>query len=254
MIRHSGSPAPSRTAPLARRGGACLLGLCCLAACQDSPTDPLAALVAEETAPAVEIEIALPSLPELAASTATEDQLVRPLLDWTRSREAEDGQEVGERAVAQAAPVLAAALGPGGVASALAPLHHALRSLEGLEHVPAGLEPRLDDIRAIGRASREALEAGRLADALRDGLLASDRLRDVGPEAVARALIARGESALARTGEGGPAAPAEAEDVDRRRGVQMLHRARRALEAGDYPLALQRAFYACQLVERASSH
>jgi hypothetical protein len=208
----------------------------------------MALLVTEETAPAVEIDIQLPSLPDLAARTGTEGRLVAPLLAWSRSWEGVGDPTAREASVTNAAPVLSDALGDGGVATVLAPLHRAVSSVDGVESLPLALQERVERIRSVALSSRRALEAGRSSDALRDGLVAADRLRDLGPEAVARALVERGERTLA----GLPDRASDPDDVELRRGRGLLDRARRALESGEFSLAVQRAFYACQLLEASA--
>jgi hypothetical protein len=244
------SPSPRRVL------AACLIGLAG-AGCHDAPTDPLATLVTPETAPALEVEIALPTLPDLAARSGAEAQVSDAVLAWMESWNTAraDGSSERRAAVARAAPVIATALGHGGVNQALAPLFQVSRSLAELSPAPRELEPMLSEVGAGARAARIALNEGRAEDALREGLWASDRLRAASPEQVARALLVRGEQALHQTTEGGPTADGRSDradqvgGIDRRRGALLLERARQALEAGDYTRAVQRAFYACQLLE-----
>lgn len=240
-------PTPSRVL------AACLIGLAG-AGCHDALTDPLATLVTPETAPALEVEIALPTLPDLAARSGAEAQVPDAVLGWMESWQTADaeGDIVRRTAVTRAAPVLARALGHGGVTQALAPLFQVSRSLAGLSSPPSELRPMLSEVGAGVLAARLALDEGRTEDALREGLWASDRLRAASPEQVARALLVRGEQALDRGDQAGPNAErraATSEGIDRRRGAVLLERARQALEAGDYTRAVQRAFYACQLLE-----
>ena len=214
------------------------------AGCHDSPTDPLASLVTPETAPALEVEAVLPLLPDLAARTGTEAALSGPVMRWVGSwNDPAGGQALRRSAVAEAAPVLGEALGTGGATQALAPLLQVAGSLGDLDGAPADLAPVLDDGRARVERVRSALADERPGEALREGLIAADRLREASPEQVARALLARGERWLAQVGEQDEA------DPDHARGAVLLERARQALEAGDYPRAVQRAFYACQLLQ-----
>lgn len=214
-----------------------------LVGCRDSPTDPLAALVTPETAPALQVDAVLPLLPDLAARTGTEARLSDPIMRWVGSWNDPDGGEARRRgAVAEAAPVLGDALGTGGAAQALAPLLQVARALEAFDDAPPELRPVLADVRDRSARVRRSLDADRPGDALHEGLVAADRLREASPEQVARALVARGERWLAEAGEH------DAAHADRERGTMLLERARQALEAGDYPRAVQRAFYACQLL------
>lgn len=233
-----------------RRAVACLAVALAGGACHDSPSDPLATLVTPETAPALEVETVLPTLPDLAARNGVEDRVSGPALAWMRSWDDPEGGAAARRqAVERAAPALAEALGPGGTSQALAPLFQVAHSLDAITDPPASLEAMLSDV-AVGVArARRALDQGRPAEALREGLWAADRIRAASPEQVARALVSRGEEVLATAGEA-PGGRAEL-DPDRQRGVLLLERARQALEAGDYPRAVQRAFYACQLLQAA---
>ncbi len=230
-------------------GGACLCAMFALSGCHDSPTDPLASLVTAETAPALDIDIALPSLPDLAARTRTEAALAVPVVRWSDSWSADgqrDGQKAARRvAVHEAAPVLADALGSSGVGDAVMSVDQAVMALDGLTELPAVLEPVVAEVREESRQAREALRAGRNAWALEQALLASDQLRAVAPEAVARALVTRGEAALAVTDSS--AEPT----VEWSRGRRLLEGARQALDQGDFPRAVERAFYACQLLSAA---
>lgn len=227
-------------------GGACLCAMFALTGCHDSPTDPLASLVTAETAPALDIDIALPSLPDLAARTRTEAALAVPVVRWSDSWSADgqvDGEEAARRvAVHEAAPVLAEALGPSGVGDAVMSVDQAVMALDGLTEIPAVLEPVVAQAREEARQAREALRAGRNAWALEQALLASDQLRAVAPEAVARALVARGEAAAAVTDAGADST------IARTRGRRLLDGARQALDQGDYRRAVERAFYAYQLL------
>jgi hypothetical protein len=245
------APRAARFRPDSGRGWMHALALAALAlgaaACHDAPTDPLATLVTPETAPALAVEAILPTLPELAARTGTEARLSEPVMDWVGSwNDPEGGEALRRTAVERAAPVLAEALGPGGATQALAPLFQVARSLAALDPAPPPLAPMLAEVARGVANARDALDAGRPAVALREGLYAADRVRSASPEQVARALVARGEQALASLTD-----PARDPGPDQERGVQLLRRARQALDAGDYPRAVQRAFYGCQLLQAA---
>jgi hypothetical protein len=251
------SPRRTDGAHARRRPGvrAALLAAPCLAlalaasACEDSPTDPMASLVTPETAPALEVRAMLPTLPDLAARTGTEARLSEPVVAWIASWEDQDGgAEMRRSAVARSTPTLAGELGASGAAQVLAPLFRAAHSLEALTEPPEALRPMLAEVHERVARARSALEEGRAEEALREGLLASDRIRAASPEQVARALVARGEQALSVLGSAGPG---PTDDPDRERGEQLLKRARQALESGDYAMAVQRAFYACQLLQDA---
>ncbi|NNF38555.1 MAG: hypothetical protein HKN71_07800, partial [Gemmatimonadetes bacterium] len=215
------------------------------AGCRDAPSDPLASLVSLETAPAVAVPVELPSLAELAVRADVRDEL-GPVLDaWVAGWEEEDedlGRGARDEAIRQATPALHDALGSGGVASTLQPLFEVGRDLGRIEDVPTDLVPRLEEVRSLIEDTRAALDAGRFDRALTAGLQASDRIRALGPRAVARTLISRADQALMRATVG--------EMLDPRsmsRGERLLSGARRALEEGEVDLAIQRGYYAVQV-------
>lgn len=224
--------------------GAVLLGL---VGCQDDPSDPLAALVASETVPAVAVPVELPTLADLAQRAGVREEL-GPVLDgWVAGWEDENeqlGTAARDEAIRLAAPTLHDALGPGGVASTLSPLFRVGQDLGDLPDVPADLAPRLEEIWSLIDDTRAALDEGRFDRAMTTGLQASDRIRALGPRAVARTLIARADRSMMR---------AEVVDgfdpVALSRGERLLTGARRAMEEGDFDLAIQRGYYAVQLLE-----
>lgn len=224
-----------------------LLPLAGLVACSDGPTDPLAQLMTTETAASVEVPVGLPGLTDLAVRAGVEEEVAPALVRWESSwSDAALGEGARVAAVRDVAPVIADALGRGGVASVLAPLHGVERDLGLLGDVPVDLVPEVDAVRSLVRESRDALAEGRPHRALSAGLLASDRLRSLGPSAVARTLIARADRALMAT-----VGAEEVDGVSVTRGERMLSGARRALSEGDAERAVQRAFYAVQLLEQA---
>lgn len=237
---------PLRRGPIGR-AALCLLVGAVLGACDDAPTDPLAQLVTTETTASVEVPVGLPGLTDLAVRAGVEEEVAPVLVRWESSwSDAALGEAARAAAVRDVAPVIADALGRGGVASVLAPLHRVERDLGLLGDVPVDLLPDVEAVRSLVRESRDALADGRAHRALSAGLLASDRLRALGPVAVARTLVARADRALMAT--------VGAEGVDAvsvTRGERMLSGARRALAQGDGERAVQRAFYAVQLLEQA---
>lgn len=235
------------TVASALRGSAAVLVGLWTAACRDAPSDPLAALVASETAPAVAVPVELPSLGELALRPEVRDELA-PVLDaWVSGWESEDselGRAARDEAIRQATPTLRDALGSGGVATALQPLFDVGRDLGEIDEVPADLVPRLQEVRTLMDDARAALEEGRFDRALTTGLQASDRIRALGPRAVARTLISRADRALVRAEVGRTLDPRSLS-----RGERLLAGARRALDDGEVDLAIQRGYYAVQVLE-----
>lgn len=232
-------------------GPALLLGCLWLVGCRDASSDPFAALVTAETVPAIAVPVDLPSLGGLSTRDEVRDELAPVLAAWLggwANPDAALGRAARDEAIRQATPALREALGAGGVARTLAPLFEAEADLVRIEGVPTDLVAPITEIRSLLTDTRAALEAGRAERALTVGLQASDRIRELGPRAVARALIGRADRALVR----GQVTDA----VDARslaRGERLLAGARRALDEGDEDLAIQRAYYAAQLLEGEGS-
>lgn len=224
-----------------------------LAACQDASQDPMAVIVTEETRSTLLVHSELPALPDLAARTGLESRVTGAMDAWMGSWEREDPEEArGLRsdAYGSAAPLLAKRLGEEGVGSAHADLGRALegiRTLEG-EALEPDMRPRIERARELHARAAEALQGDARGEALALTMEGADLLREMAPESVARLLIARAERALeVRAGElEGDGMEGDGMEVER--GTRLLEGARVALEGGDHHRALQRAFYACQLL------
>ena len=230
-----------------RAAGACLLATLCVSGCHDSPTDPTAVLVTEETRTALHLEGALPSLPDLAARARVEDRVAGEVDRWVASweRDVEEGARLRDAAYRAATPELAAAVGRAGVAQTIAQVGAALEATAALDEtrLPPAMAERLRRARLHHDDARRALSDGRHAEALDGALRASDVFREVGPHGVALALLARAEGALDEAQRGGALA-----EVDMERTERLVRGARQALDEEDWPRAIQRAFYACQLL------
>lgn len=254
----------------ARTPLALILGMSLLAGCRDAPMDPLVSLVTPETAAAVDVPLALPDLADLVQRTG----IATPAADWvelwqaswTQPAGARDGSGAGtdfgvdgpgpglgdepelirEEAVRRVAPLLADSLGLGGVSSALAPLLRIEQDLGSLSDAPGDLLPSILAVRSRIDEARQALAAGQAIRALEAGLTASDQLRSIGPTAIARTLIARADRALMAT-----VGANTVDELSVSRGERMLDGARRALADDEVERAVQRAFYAVQLLEQA---
>lgn len=239
------------TLPEARRRGTRTLGACLLlalgaSACRDAGGDPTAVLVTERTHPAIQLALELPSLPALAAEARIEGRVSEAVDRWTRSWTQAPGVGSQHRLAAydEAAWPLAEALGRTAVEGALRRLEAVLATADGLDAaaLPQGIAGRLASARAEAAAARRAHDIGVPAEALRATLYASDLLREAGPEGVARMLVARAETGLDAEADGG------VEPGALERGERFVLGARAAVEDGDYTLAIQRAYYACQLL------
>lgn len=233
-------------------GVATAFGLMAAGACADASSDPLAVLVTPETAASLEVPVELLNLVDLARQAGLEQELAPDLAAWEASwiEGARDTQvrdrQVRDKQVRDLAPRIAQALGAGGTSAALAPLLQVRNDLALIADLPGDLVPQVEEVHSLMDEARLALAEGRSERALEAGLKASDRLRDLGPTAVARTLIARADRALMAT----IAAP-RVDGLSLSRGERLLNGARTALDEGQEELAVQRAFYAVQLLEQA---
>ncbi len=240
----------SPSTPLRRTAvaaAACLSVTLSVSACRDSGSDPAAVLVTEQTHSALALDAVLPSLPDLAARTQSEDRLADAVGSWMRSWQSDSAQGTAlrTRAYADASGPLAGALGHDGVARTLEQVGAALDASGQVEpgQLPPSVMEQIAGARRLARDGRAALEAGRDASALEDALRASDEVREVGPQAVAMVLLSRAEAALADQ--------ADAPTLDEKseaRSQRLVEGARSALREQDWSRAIQRAFYACQLL------
>lgn len=210
------------------------------AACHDSPLDPLAQVTTVETVPALTVSHPIPSLGELAARVPGARELEGPVGAWEASWQDEEGEVARTAARAEAVPVLYGVLGESAARSALAGLGWLAVGESGLDDLPVSLEGPLREALLLRERGERALAAGKGEEALLWALAAGDRVRSVTSESVARRMVRRGEDLLARQ-------PGAA--VDMERATHLVNGARRALAEGNPSLAIQRAYYACQVLE-----
>lgn len=222
-------------------GAAIALGV---TACQDA-SDPTALLMGEDAHPAVQLAAELPSLPGLAGRGAVEGRIPGAIDAWIGSwgLPAEQGDTRRSAAYAAAAGPLAEALGAEGVAEAFRRLEVALAGAGRLDPhaLPKAVAQRVADARQEADAARSALDRGALQVGVRATLHGADLLRGVGPEGVARTLIARAEAGMEWAGS--PADPLAIQRAER-----LLYGAWDAVAEAEFGIAIQRAYYACQLL------
>jgi hypothetical protein len=228
----------------------CLLGAL-LAACQDSSTDPLALILSDDTWSALAADGHLPSVEALVTQSGLQGTVTESAARWSSSWELplDAGREVRRAAYEQVSAPLADALSAEAVAEHVAALGEVLAAADALTfgQASSGLAISFEAATLRHREAVAALADGRRGEALSQTLQGSDLLREVGPEGVARMLLARAEGELARVSAQG--APASDEATTRvERGERLIRGARQALDEGDYLRAIQRAFYACQVL------
>ncbi len=250
-------PTPLRRPPLRRFGRLAPLfatpALFGLLACGDAH-DPVSLLTTTETAPALDLDSALPTLPTLvqqvlgpaapAVAPADATRLLDALAIWTSAplgEEATRQDAERARARAMAAPALARALGMAQIEA----MNARLRTWTTLGLLIAGdRDPELrQSLRtsavALG-AANELRDAGDLPGSLAATMEAAESLQQATPYAVADRLV--------RNARGRLNAGALGDDVARERADRLLRGAEEALAAGDYPLAIRRAYYARELL------
>lgn len=216
--------------------------------CRDASELPTAVLLTGETRETLLLGHELPSPVQSAQDVGLEVDLEAPLSLWERSwDEGASGAESRSRVYRRVVGPLAGRLGVSGVRAAVGSLGSALEAAD-VQARPEAAEAVLEALESAAASHRDAeraLVAGDADTALEAAFFGSDVLRSAGPESVARSLLMRAEEALdlAQTAFSGMELPEPLERGDRlARGAQL------ALEEGDWERALQRAFYACQLL------
>lgn len=218
-------------------------------ACGDASSDPTAVLMAEETRAALQVAGELPSLPDLVRIHGVREGPALEGADrWVQSWGAPEGNGPGLRnqAYALAAPGLAAAMLAPAVTDFLRDVDEAVTAAESLgadRSLPDPVIGRIGAARRLVDDAHRAWERGEGSRAIRLGLGASDRLRSLAPERVVVRLLDRAREALRRN-RGADSYTAQ----ELRRADRLIRGARAALDAGDLPRAVRRAFYACQVL------
>lgn len=218
-------------------------------ACSDASSDPTAVLMAEETRAALHLAGELPSLPDLVSRHGVEDRQALEGVDrWVESwaAPASEQAELRNRAHALAAPALARAITEPALTDFLREVDRAVAAAEELDAerpLPEPVASRIQGARRLVDDAYRARERPDRARAIRRGLSAGDRLRSLAPERVAVTLLERAEEALRRNRGLDAYTPQELRRADR-----LIRTARQALESGDLPRAVRRAFYACQVL------
>jgi hypothetical protein len=213
-------------------------------------------------------EANLPSLPRLVEGTGGGDELSGVVDRWSGSWDmpVEEGRELRARLSAEAAEPLARAIGHAGVSTAVRSVGETLvaaSALEG-ESLAGGIAENLEQAELEHAEAVTALAEGREGAALGAALAAADLIREVGPESVSRLLIARAEARLesleasreappvglgeVADGNGAEEVESDAAQLDLERGRRLIRGARLALDDGDFVRAIQRAYYACQVL------
>jgi len=227
--------------------GRCVLVTLVVVACEDMANDPLAMAVAPETHGAVLLTEGLPTVSDLVTEHELAAQAGGDLAAWWESwdLDLEEGKIVRSSVYPSVSSVLFPRLLDEGVAELLAQNEESLRAAQAVELllVADAVDAAMDKARRYHVEALEALGEGRGEIALSLALRSADAVREVSPEQVARALLQKASEALRRNPETGPYLEEELIRIRR-----LTSGAEEALEAGDYPRAIRRAYYACQLL------
>ena len=231
---------PASFAPLAL-----VLGV--LAACDDATTDPLARIVAGETAGALALGVDLPhpgswAVPDDAAPESA-DAVVRWLTSWDLP--GDRGREVRSLTYSSLATLFVPELGRGGIGEQLDRLSEGVRRALQLPEaqLPERIRVRISEAASAYALARDALRSENLRDAMVQLLTGSDALREVGPEAVARTMVSEVVADRRSISAGDSYSEQDLERLDR-----LLRGGREALSDQDWVRAIRRAYYARGLI------
>lgn len=233
--------------------GVCLLALTLIGGCRDEASDPTALIVTEEVRGAFSLETSIPSVTTLAErigsgeTSISEERLREWSGAWQASWLAPPAEALPARRglYERAAGPLADALGEEGVRRTVREVGDAVEATfeVDLGGAAEAYRRQVESARELAARADRSLEAGRPAAALRAALMAGDYLRSVSPRRVAEGLLARAEEAQREIPEASPLSREERERIAR-----LVRNARQALEAGEYTLAIRRAYYADRLM------
>jgi hypothetical protein len=223
----------------------------CLAvgsACEDAASDPLSGLGGDGSQAGLLLGVSLPDPVAWVGEDGLSVEESVALESWHDSWKMEPGR--GEAARESAYPVLSESLARRRETDSLAAEIDRLTGAVTRALVVGGRTlpvPLAGGLRAAydGLSSAAAAQSGDDDRAAAEHLLrASDALRLISPEAVARALVAEVEDRFGRISADNPYTEQDLERADR-----LVRGGRQALDARDWVLAIRRAYYARALLE-----
>lgn len=217
-----------------------------LSACQDTDIESITA-AAPETVGAAALAGGLLSVPDLIQAQGLQGGDETDVEAWWDSwaLSPAEGAQVREEVYPTISARLYPLLSHRGVSELLTRNENTLRVAKGVGAVmeDAEIETALEMAFLFHDRAWSALEHGDGEGALGLALHSADALRVVSPQQVASGLLSRAEDALRRKGD----SPAYSqEELTRIR--RLANGAKEALTDGDYPRAIRRAYYACQLL------
>ena len=217
--------------------------LVALSACEEATTDPLARLVAQETAGALALGVDLPHpgswiVPD-DASAASADAVVRWSSSWDLP--GDEGRGIRSLTYEPLATLFVRELGRGGIGEQLDRLSEGVRRALELPEIqlPERIRIRLSEAANAQVLAREALRTENLQTAMVQLLKGADALREVGPEAVARTMVSE-----VNTERGSISLDDAYSEQDLERLDRLLQGGSEALSQQDWVRAIRRAFYA----------
>jgi hypothetical protein len=205
--------------------------------------DPIARIVTPETAVSIALGVVIPNpeawLGEGETPPALQDALARWRISWNLP--ADEGRSARDEVYPALAEGLAPLIGPGGVREEEVHLGEGIARARALPPEDLGPEivQRLADAAAAHARASQARRAGAPVDGLRHVLIGADILREVGPEAVARALVAEVAELNGRLMDSNSYS-----EQDRERLERLVTGSRQALDEADWVRAIRRAYYA----------
>ena len=231
---------PTRTLPFL------LVALMAAGACDDAVSDPMAALMAQETRAALDFGGAVPSLADVwVESGGILDEV--PVTRWEDSWElpAREGRALRALVYDDAAPVLFGRLREGALEKLLVDMDSTLARVDQLSAlgIPERLSRRLDSAREMLTRAWILAEEREGASSLAAALRASDYLLEVTPPHVAAQLLASAEGGIRRISADDP----YSEEMQGR-AERLIEVAREAIHDGDYARAIRGSYYACLLL------
>lgn len=240
------TPLPSLRFRPAGAVGLSLLVLLAGTACHDAASDALVTVTTQETAPALEIRTDFHTLPDVLAEREGTPEVDRLVEDWELSWEHWNGSALRNQARLALWKLFSPEEAEAAAAAALPGLDWT-KNTELIVEMARPVAVAVVQARRLVLEAEAALASGYYHDALVSYLTAADRVYAVSAPGVARQLVWRSEEALERWERRADAGSAPAPgELDRAR--HLVNGARRALEEGDHPRAIQRAHYAGQIL------
>ena len=229
---------------------------CALAACGDDVTSPDGLIDSAEAEAVLRSADALPLLPSYLESADSVGErarltLVRARELWDAGTAVDDARGAAwrRRAIGYALPMLVETVPSNGwgearesLANWIATATEMLSQLS-MPDVEARIEAAMRELVRADRATTDRTRAYHL-------LLAGSELVETTPRFVARSMARDADAAVRRArGKSEGAARAGFPEATLERAERLKDWSARAVETGDYLLAIQRAYYAIQLVE-----